>query len=67
MHQRDLEGVGDLYSGGGLALTRSMIIAALVNTHAIAAHFSFSSQVEVMRTDLLSRYRAYARENVCSS
>jgi len=37
----------------------------LVNTHAIAAHFSFRSQHEMYDTDLLDRYRAYANEMVC--
>lgn len=39
--------------------------ALLVNTHAIAAHFSFRTQHEVYDTDLLDRYRAYANEMVC--
>ena len=38
----------------------------LVNTHAIAAHFSFRSQHEMYDTDLLDRYRAYANEMVCT-
>lgn len=37
----------------------------LVNTHAIAAHFSFRTQHELYDTDLLDRYRAYANEMVC--
>ena len=37
----------------------------LVNTHALAAHFSFRSQHEMFDTDLLNRYRAYANEMVC--
>ena len=41
-------------------------IALLVNTHAIAAHFSFRSQHEMYDTDLLDRYRAYANEMVCT-
>lgn len=43
-----------------------VIIALLVNTHAIAAHFSFRSQHEMYQTDLLDRYRAYANEMVCT-
>lgn len=39
--------------------------ALLVNTHAIAAHFSFRTQHEVYDTDLLDRYRAYANEMIC--
>ncbi|KAL6721411.1 hypothetical protein ACLMJK_000514 [Lecanora helva] len=38
----------------------------LVNTHAIAAHFSFRSQHEMYQTDLLDRYRAYANEMICT-
>lgn len=38
----------------------------LVNTHAIAAHFSFRIQHEVYETDLLDRYRAYANEMICT-
>ncbi|KAL8833292.1 MAG: hypothetical protein Q9170_004351 [Blastenia crenularia] len=38
----------------------------LVNTHAVAAHFSFRTQHEVYETDLLDRYRAYANEMVCT-
>jgi hypothetical protein len=38
----------------------------LINTHAIAAHFSFRSQHEMYDTDLLDRYRAYANEMVCT-
>ena len=41
-------------------------IALLVNTHAIAAHFSFRSQHEMYDTDLLDRYRAYANEKICA-
>lgn len=40
--------------------------ALLVNTHAIAAHFSFRSQHEMYDTDILDRYRAYANEMVCT-
>lgn len=40
--------------------------ALLVNTHAIAAHFSFRSQHEMYDTDLLDRYRAYANEMICT-
>ncbi|KAI9792498.1 MAG: hypothetical protein M1833_001077 [Piccolia ochrophora] len=37
-----------------------------VNTHALAAHFAFFSQVENLeQTDLLARYKAYADEFVC--
>lgn len=38
----------------------------LVNTHAVAAHFSFRTQHELYDTDLLARYRAYANEMVCT-
>ena len=38
----------------------------LVNTHAIAAHFSFRMQYELYDTDLLGRYRAYANEMICT-
>ncbi|KAL8668161.1 MAG: hypothetical protein Q9202_000139 [Teloschistes flavicans] len=38
----------------------------LVNTHAVAAHFSFRTQHEIYDTDLLSRYRAYANEMICT-
>ena len=41
-------------------------IALLVNTHAIASHFSFRSQHEMYDTDLLDRYRAYANEKICT-
>lgn len=39
----------------------------LVQTHALAAHFSFGAQPEMYDTDLLSRYRAYANEMVCTA
>ncbi|KAI9738198.1 MAG: hypothetical protein M1834_008696 [Cirrosporium novae-zelandiae] len=39
--------------------------AAYVNTRALVAHFSFVSQPEVIQTDLLDRYKAYAAERVC--
>lgn len=38
----------------------------IVNTHAVAAHFSFRTQHELYDTDLLDRYRAYANEMVCT-
>ncbi|KAL8909112.1 MAG: hypothetical protein Q9207_000446 [Kuettlingeria erythrocarpa] len=38
----------------------------LVNTHAVAAHYSFRTQHELYDTDLLSRYRAYANEMICT-
>ncbi|KAI4209179.1 MAG: hypothetical protein LQ351_007854 [Letrouitia transgressa] len=39
----------------------------LVNTHALAAHFSFRTQHEIYETDLLSRYRAMANEMICGA
>ena len=36
-----------------------------IQTKAIASHFSFDPQREMYDTDLLSRYRAYANENIC--
>ena len=45
-------------------LTRSL--ENLVQTHALAAHFSFAVQHEMYDTDLLSRYRAYANEMICT-
>ena len=38
----------------------------LVDTHSIVAHFSFGAQRKVYQTDLLSRYRAYANEMICT-
>ena len=40
--------------------------ALYVNTHAIAAHFSFRTQHELFDSDLLSRWRAYANEMICT-
>ncbi|KAI5919728.1 hypothetical protein F4810DRAFT_472482 [Camillea tinctor] len=38
----------------------------VIDTRAVVAHFSFSTQAEGMaRTDLLDRWRAYANEAVC--
>lgn len=39
----------------------------LVQTRALTAHFSFAVQKEMYDTDLLSRYRAYANEMVCTA
>lgn len=47
-------------------LTRKLERPLFVNTHAIAAHFSFRTQHELYDTDLLSRYRAYANEMICT-
>ena len=41
-------------------------LALYVNTHAIAAHFSFRTQHEIFDSDLLSRWRAYANEMICT-
>ena len=48
------------------ATANDNLIALFVNTHAIAAHFSFRTQHELYDTDLLSRYRAYANEMICT-
>ena len=42
------------------------LTALYVNTHAIAAHFSFRTQHEIFDSDLLSRWRAYANEMICT-
>ena len=42
-----------------------MYLENLVQTRALAAHFSFAVQHEMYDTDLLSRYRAYANEMIC--
>jgi len=39
----------------------------LVDTHAIVSHYAFGKQPELLSTDVLARYRAYANEKVCSS
>ena len=50
-----------------LATSADVILLALyVNTHAIAAHFSFRTQHEIFDSDLLSRWRAYANEMICT-
>lgn len=36
-----------------------------VDMHALATHFTFGTQGEVEKTDLLTRYHAYAQENAC--
>jgi len=42
--------------------------ATLVDSRAVVAHMHFSGQQrDVMKTDLLERFRAYANEMVCSS
>ena len=50
-----------------VVLTTKLRRPLLVNTHAIAAHFSFRTQHELYDTDLLSRYRAYANEFICKA
>lgn len=47
--------------------TLTSYIENLVQTHALTAHFSFAVQKEMYDTDLLSRYRAYANEMVCTA
>lgn len=39
----------------------------LVDTRAIVSHFSFGSQHEVLKTDVLARYLGYANEMVCGT
>ncbi len=42
-------------------------IAAIIDTHALVAHFSFWPQEkELLTTDLLGRYAAYAEEMACT-
>lgn len=48
-------------------LPRKLHRETYIQTRAIAAHFSFGTQHEMYDTDLLSRYRAYANEKICSS
>lgn len=43
------------------------LVAVLVDTHALCAHFHFFTQREIASTDLLDRYRAYANENICAA
>lgn len=38
----------------------------IVDTHSIVGHFSFGTQPELEKTDLLERYRLYANERVCT-
>ena len=43
-----------------------LVAGLLVHTEALAAHYAFNPQKEGLEaTDVLSRYRAYAIENVC--
>ncbi len=37
----------------------------LIHTQAVASHYAFRTQETLDSTDVLSRYRAYANENVC--
>lgn len=41
-------------------------VAIAVDSHALAAHFTFGTQGGVESTDLLQRYHAYAIERACS-
>jgi len=42
------------------------IVAAVIDSHAIVSHFSFwPQQRDLLKTDLLDRYKAYADETVC--
>lgn len=50
-----------------MSLPRKLRKSVVVDSEALAAHFSFFFQGGVMETDLLGRYKSYAVENVCSS
>lgn len=39
----------------------------LVDSHALIGHYSFSTQREILKTDILPRYLDYANENVCAA
>ena len=48
--------------------TDFLILDAVMHGKAVASHFSFGAQRDALeQTDLLSRYKAYAEENVCQS
>lgn len=40
--------------------------AFFINTKSIVAHYTFMTQHDLVATDLLDRYRAYANEMVCT-
>ena len=44
-----------------------LLSAVLINSKAQASHFSFGLEISprLYETDLLSRYRAYAKEMIC--
>jgi len=46
--------------------TKCFLVAAVIDSHAIVSHFSFwPQQRDLLTTDLLDRYKAYADEMVC--
>jgi hypothetical protein len=49
-----------------ITLPRKLRRPLLVNTHVIAGHLGFGPQRDIYQTDLLSRYRAYANEMICT-
>lgn len=48
-----------------ITLPKNLHRAVLVQSKAMAAHFSFMTQRTLYETDLLPRYRAYANEFIC--
>jgi hypothetical protein len=58
--------VKSFISSAGLDVSADYEIAAIIDTHSLVAHFSFWPQEkELLTTDLLRRYAAYAEEKVC--
>jgi hypothetical protein len=43
----------------------TILTGLYVHTQALASHYAFKTQKTLGSTDVLSRYRAYANENVC--
>lgn len=50
-----------------MSLPRKLGKSIVVDSEALAAHFSFSFQGDVKETDLLGRYKSYALETVCKT
>ena len=46
-------------------LPKRLARSVIVDSEALAVHFTFGNQGNVEQTDLFSRYRAYAIEKAC--
>ena len=64
-HLKEMKEHGDDEAYLSEKLPKAMGKRLLVNTRALAAHYSFGAQSGMESTDILARYRAYAVEKMC--